>query len=108
MRYFTRFVHNRNHYFLKHSEVLDDITEKILNRAKCTSEYLSEAAAYFEETVKAYRTFHQEFAKIGDLSYLVRAGDLNTKNKYKWSSEATDGMKQLLLAQNGLTSRMRG
>jgi hypothetical protein len=86
MRYFTRFVHNRNHYYLKHTDVLDDITECILARVKCTSEYLRETTAYFEDTVKAYRTFSQECAKIGDLSYLVRPADMHTKNKYKWSS----------------------
>ena len=107
IRYFTRFVHNRNHYYLKHTTVLDDITECILFRMKRTVEYLHEVIAHFEQTTHAYRSFSQESAKITRFAYLGRASDLKTKNRFQWSTHVSEGMKKLVLNQNGLVSRMR-
>lgn len=50
-------MHNRNHYNLKHSAVLDDMTEAMLSKLEATNNFLDNMAHFIQHTSSAYAQF---------------------------------------------------
>jgi hypothetical protein len=107
LKYFAKFIHNRNHYYLKHSEVLDDITECLLGRISKTSRFLTETESYLQEMCNSYRQLFQETQKSKAFQYVLQPANPRTKSNFQWSQHATNGMKSLVTAANNISSRMR-